>query len=439
LNIASNLLIFFHNVWTLYTFRTGEIMRRLLVVLLAALVVTSSALAEPYYSVLFGQSCFLCHQNPTGRGLRSTYGSQYFAPRYLPTWPPSDSMLAKFSPQLGSSVIIGADIREIWMSEDTPVPGQRGGLSAPFGTNTGTDANMNGTIYLAFQPTDYISLRYTQDLRNSLRYEAYGMVNGSLHKIPLHGYIKAGQFQENFGWAFSDHTAFVRTGLWEGYTGGVSGANPPTPPRYGAGGEVGLSGYHVTLTGSLTDDADAAFPPGPQDMPKRWVARAMVQQGVEKLGLEFTGGGSWRYEPSYGAASTRERWWGGFGGIGWQGMANTLGCKDGFGFLSTAALFEYDRKAWSPTWYPTAVTSAYSTTQLSIMVHPGVWVLGAYDWLDNTGLKDGNEAQRYSVGVQLFPWTWVDISPMYRLYKPVPMPGMKSRVRHGELQAHFQF
>ena len=413
-------------------------MKRLLMVLSVALILTSIASAEPYYSVLFGQSCFLCHQNPSGRGLRSTYGSQFFAPRYQPTWKPDDSTLARMSPMLTPAILIGADFRTIYMAEDAPVSGQGSGFSAPFSTNTGSDNQMNATIYLAFQPTDRISLRYTQDLVGDFygvrRFEAFGMA----HVLPFHGYVKVGQFQENYGWAFSDHTAYVRTGLWEGYSGSVT--SPPIPPRYGVGGEVGIAPYNVSITGSFTQTAEPVGEPGPADSQKRWTARIMAQQGIEKLGLEFTGGVSGRYQPVFGDETTREKWWGGFGGIGWQGIADVMGCKSGFGFLTTAALFEYDRKAWTPTVPGPSVISAYSTTQLSVMVHPGVWVLGAYDWLDNTGKKDGNEARRTSVGLQFFPWPWVDLSPVYRLYKPpTTSSGQRARIRHFEAQAHFLF
>jgi hypothetical protein len=66
-------------------------------------------------------------------------------------------------------------------------------------------------------------------------------------------------------------------------------------------------------------------------------------------------------------------------------------------------------------------------------------MIGAYDWLDNTGESDGNEAQRYSMGLQLFPWPWLDILPIYRLYKPPADLSTKSTVQHAELQAHFLF
>lgn len=320
------------------------------------------------------------------------------------------------------------------MSESTPSPEARTGLSAPFSTNTGTNALMQGNLYFAFQPTDQLTFRYTQDLVNTSRYEAYG----TAHVLPLHGYVKVGQFQDNYGWGFADHTAFVRTGLWEGYDGGPYAS--PTPPQFSVGGEIGFSPQPFNLTVSYTDAAGQV--PAPMDVQKHWTARAMAQKGISSLGLEFTGGASYFHAPAMGSDFPKQQRWGGFGGIGWQGISDAMGCKTGFGFLTSALLFEYDRKAWRPLSAPSPITSAYATAQLSTMIHPGVWLLGAYDWLDNnTEANDANKAERTSVGVQFFPWPWVDITPMYRLYVPSssPVSPHSRNIRHLEMQVHFLF
>jgi hypothetical protein len=188
---------------------------------------------------------------------------------------------------------------------------------------------------------------------------------------------------------------------------------------------------------SYTDDAGQT--PAPFDVQKHWVARAMVQKGIQPLGLEFTAGGNYFHAPSMGGDSSKQRRWGGFGGIGWQGLDGVAGCDRGFGFLTTALLFEYDRKAWTPPGQRRSMTSAYSTTQVNIMLHPGIWAVGMYDWLDNSGRKDGNETKRLSLGAQFFPWPWVDILPMYRIYSPAPTAEPTRNINHLEVQAHFFF
>lgn len=395
--------------------------------------------AEPHYSAVFGQSCHLCHAGATGRGMRSLYGSQFFAATYLPFKPVSFELLEKVKPKLSESVSIGADLRTIWMSENTQDDNAEAGLSAPFSTNTGTLSQMEGYLYFALQPTEQVMLYYSQGIaQSSGRFEAYGQVS----VLPYHGFLKAGQFQENFGWAFADHTSFVRTGLFAEYDG--SEFSTPDAPRYGVGGEIGFHPKYFDVTASFTN-ASNTFPHA-RDTQKRWYVRASALHGMESLGLQFIGGGSWflaprKYQdpefPFFGEQKRNEGW-GGFAGIGWQGLQNRLGCHGGFGFLTTSLLFEYDRKAWTHTASFTDVTSAYSTSQISVMVQPGVWLTGAYDWLDN-GIRGSEdpEAERTTIGAQVFPLPWVEIAPRYRLLNP--SGNTLRNKQQWEVQAHFFF
>jgi hypothetical protein len=419
------------------------------------LLVAISAQSEPHFSAITGQSCFLCHENPSGRGMRSLYGSQFFGPTYLPMQPVDEKVLEKLKPQLSESVTIGCDLRTIWMSENTQDKNKQAGLSAPLATNTGTIAQMEGYVYFAFQPTEKFLIYYNQGIATFAgHFEAFGLAN----VLPLKGYIKAGQFQENYGWIFADHTSFVRTGLFADYTG-QEGASP-IAPHYALGAEIGFRPKRFDITASLTGEQTST--PVPRDSQKRWFVRAQFQQGIEKLALQFTAGGSWFLAP-YKAAdpeytflsdeSKRNEAWGGFAGIGWQGLQERMRCHGGFGFLASSLLFEYDRRAWSPInprfgqpnepLYLSPVTSAYSTAQLSVMVQPGVWVLGQYDWMDNgynVSLDPVNvnfAAHRTTLGFQIFPLPWVELSPRYRVQK---LAGIAARDKESvELQAHFIF
>ncbi len=416
-------------------------MKHLLVFVCLIALGTGIAYAEPHYTAMFGQSCFLCHTNPSGRGMRSLYGSQFFGPTYLPVKPVSFELLEKIKPQLSESVTIGADLRTIWLSENTQDKTTEAGLSAPLSTNTGTISQMEGYLYLSLQPSDHFLIYYSQGVaQSSGRFEMYGMAEG----LPLHSFLKAGQFQENYGWAFADHTSFVRTGLFGDYTG--TEFTPPNPPHYGVGAEAGLRPWKFDITASFTGGQSNI--PTARDSQKRWFARAQIQQGIGKLGLQFTGGGSYFHAPVKAAdpeypfifRRLRDEAWGGFAGIGWQGLEGKFGCTNGFGFLAASLLFEYDRRAWTHpiNINPGPVTSAYSTSQLSLQVQPGIWILGQYDWMDNgvPGIADP-EAERSTLGLQIFPLPWVELSPRYRLYN---LAGISPRNKQQfEFQAHFFF
>jgi hypothetical protein len=296
---------------------------------------------------------------------------------------------------------------------------------------------MEGYLYVDIHPAEEFTIYYSQGIAQaSGRYEAYGLAR----VLPFHGAIKGGQFQEHFGWRFADHTSFVRTGLWMDYTGGPY--ESPTPPQYGVGGEIRIHPWWLDMNFSYTN-ANGAIP-GDRDTQKRWVARAMLQRSLSKLNLSFTGGGSWMHAPGkaadpefafFGPAPKRTAW-GGFGGIGWEGMIGTLGCDDGFGFLATTILFEYDRKIWTPPGF-TETMSAYSTTQVEIMLQQGLWLAGAYDWMDLDQSENvGGDVERTSVGLQIFPISWVELDARYRLYSGSGYLRNKQQV---EGQMHFFF
>ncbi len=407
---------------------------RILFAIAAIFLFGNTALAEPHYTALFGQGCHLCHVNPSGKGMRALYGSQFFAPNYLPVKPIDFEKLEKIKPQLSESVMIGCDLRTIWMSENTQ-DNSESGLSAPLSTNTGKISQMEGNLYLTLQPSEEFFAYFSQGVRGENdggtggRTELFGVAD----VLPWNGYMKAGQFQENYGWAFADHTSFVRTGLWQGYDG--DWYSSPTPPHYGVGAEMGFRPMFLDVSGSFMNGQ--SYFPDPSDRQKRWTVRAQAQRGIEKLKLQFTGGGSWMHAPPLFSSSTRMEAWGGFAGIGWEGMAGKLGCDEGFGFLATSLLFEYDRKSWSPFAQPPALTSAYSTTQLSTMVQQGVWLVGQYDWLE-MGDNLGTEAERTSIGLQVFPLPWVDLQPRYRLYSSSHADRLKN-TQHWEMLVHFAF
>lgn len=266
-------------------------MKHLVKAVMMTLLLAGAASAEPHYSVLFGQSCFLCHTNPTGRGMRSLYGSQFFSPTYLPIKPVAAELLERIKPQLSDAVTIGADLRTIWLSENTQSDSAAAGLSAPLSTNTGTIAQMQGNIYLALAPSDQFLIYYSQGIAQaSGHFEAFGLAN----VLPLNGFVKAGQFQENFGWIFADHTSFVRTGMFMNYMG-MSG-DTPHPPEYGVGAEVGIRPKYVDLTASFTNAQTQI--PMTRDTQKRWFARGQVQQGIQSWGLQVAAGGAGSMRPT---------------------------------------------------------------------------------------------------------------------------------------------
>ncbi len=400
--------------------------------LLLCAFVTTTAFARPQYSAIFGQSCFLCHANPTGNGMRELYGSQFFGPQYLPVRPVNYETLNKIKPQLSESVTIGADLRTIWLATSTLNDTTEAGLSAPFSTNTGTTSQMEGNLYLQIRPTEQMMIYLSRGVADvSGRMEAYGLANLKGYKA----WIKGGQFQENYGYRFADHTAFTRTGLWSGYDGGAFSS--PTPPHYGVGIEAGTRIATFDISASYTS-AQSNIPTD-RDQQKRWMARAFGQRRVPfAQKWVVSGGASWFHAPGkpadpetgFPGQANKTVAWGGFGGIAFEGIHNRMGSGNGasnFGWLATSLLFEYDRKNWNTpsswTTNPFMVTSAFATAQLEVMAYQGVWLQCAYDWMNNAETSTiAGEAERTSVGVASYVLPWVEVSLKHRLYSSEENP-----------------
>jgi hypothetical protein len=171
-----------------------------------------AANAIPRYSARYGQKCLLCHQNPTGGGMRSTYASQFIVPVEMTMRDSGDDPGEGFDPYLNESITIGADMRTLaaYTADD-----QKHLESNLF--------QMQGDIYVSAQLDERFQVYFDRGISTS--YELYGL--GFI--LPAGGYVKMGRFAPDYGWRFADHKAYVRDML---------GFAPPTHSDVGM--EVGF-------------------------------------------------------------------------------------------------------------------------------------------------------------------------------------------------------
>jgi len=164
--------------------------------LLLAVIVgsrTTPAWALPRYAASYGQSCTLCHENPTGGGLRTLYATQYLIPEEIAArgWPTAEEagFLAGQSPEISPNITIGTDLRTLAYQQD-------GGVGSTFA--------MQGDFYVNLQLSATASAYVEQGLSSS------GEIFGLLRGLPLESYLKAGRFIPDYGWRFADHQMFNR-------------------------------------------------------------------------------------------------------------------------------------------------------------------------------------------------------------------------------------
>jgi hypothetical protein len=174
--------------------------------------------AEPYLAVQMGFKCNQCHVNPTGGGLRTTYGN-VFAQTILPH-DHIDTGNDVWTGDVMRFLRIGGDLRFDFKVTETP------------GTKTTNTFVMDSTrVYLQGNVIPDRFFVYIDELvapGGALNREAYGLYWSANHEW----YVKAGQMYLPFGWRLQDQTAFIQM---------VSGINMTTPDQ---GVEVGWEKGH---------------------------------------------------------------------------------------------------------------------------------------------------------------------------------------------------
>lgn len=326
------------------------------------------AFALPRYSARYGQSCALCHVNPTGAGMRTLYASQDIVPRDLAWCRATAESLTGIDPRIGRNITIGTDFREIYYSDF--------GEEGPGATNARGFFQMQGDLYLAFQPGHKTTLYYARSMNDTR--EAF-----ALHYLTPELYVKAGQFVPSEGWKFDDHTMFVRADL---------GFYPPAISDVGvevgalAGGldaQVALlngsPGSRLGTDGELAGSANAVY---------------RFRAGAANLALGATGyrrrlaGGGRDVAGIFGYVNWRGLTWVGQGDLEWPG---SLGVSSDSGRVG--------------------ITSQ----ELSLVLHRGLDLLATYDYFDPDVNRAGdNTAWRIGGGVNFMPASYAVLQALYR-------------------------
>ncbi len=169
--------------------------------------------AEPYIAIQQGLKCTSCHVNPTGGGMRNTFGN-VFAQTLLPMMH-IDTGPNVWTGSLNSFIGIGGDLR--YDATLTQEPGQR--------TIDQFDLEQMRVYLDASVIPDRLMVYADEQVApgGATNEEAWAMYWSANHDW----YVKAGQMYLPFGFRLQDQTAFVQQ---------VSGINMTTPDR---GVEVG--------------------------------------------------------------------------------------------------------------------------------------------------------------------------------------------------------
>jgi len=168
-----------------------------------------AAHAEPYLAVQFGLKCDVCHVNPTGGGLRTTFGD-VLAQTVIP-YQHLDTGLDNWTGQLGTPYLrAGGDLR--FDAQDTAAPNTK---------SLDEFSLEQARVYLEANVIPDRLLAYVDEQvapGGALNREAYVLYWSAAHDW----YLKAGQMYLPFGLRLQDQTAFILT---------ATGINMTTPDQ----------------------------------------------------------------------------------------------------------------------------------------------------------------------------------------------------------------
>ena len=385
---------------------------RLRLICLAAVFITGTQQSHslPRFALMAGAKCSSCHVNPTGGQMRTEYGLAFSTDKVpIEAWRDSDFT---FSGKVSDNISIGGEYRSQFIYD---------GLS-----KTTAFQAMTTSVYGAATIGKKIVFYFKQDLINGTY---NGLSNGTdpfngteafvlARILPSGGYIKGGSFMPNYGWRIDDHTSYTRGGDL-GYTGAGSQAGLLFVPNYkDIGVEVGAYIENLFVTAGLFNGTGHRYPIDFSDK-KAYAVKVEYSGGISSL--NFILGAS-----AYGFRAFS------MGGV-----------SAGFGTGDVTILGEID---WTKNYMvgpanPGGNLSA-AFAEIDFRAIQGVWIIGKFDMVDPVeGVADDdaspftNTVKRLTLGFEIFPFSFVDLRPQYRIV--METPGISNDVALVQMHAWF--
>lgn len=375
-------------------------MKRLSWVLVIIVVASHWGSALPKFATRQGAKCQSCHINPTGKGMRSTFGSTYGREELtLPTFKEATD-IEDYSPSLNDFFTIGMDYRNLFYYREQ--------------TSTSSLFQMQGDLYLDLRLNKKFRIYFDKGLYSG--FEVFGLAK----VLPLDGYIKIGNFIPAYGLKMDDHNLFTRSGPYFSINPAL--AAYPTGLGFGQGAEdtgveFGFAPSIFTVNVGVFNGRKGGLTGTAGTKNKAVVVRADAT--ILSDLVNFNLGGSFYSLPTPGGPGKTQI----AGAFGVLSLANNLTLQG-----------EYDQLS---TYIPSKngmVTGSILYGEANYMLISGVDLKFGYEFYDpNIDLKDGT-VTRWTIGAELFPMTGVEVRPLYRINQEKP-----TELKNNELHIMFHF
>ena len=399
-----------------------EQMKKAAVLIVAAFIMfagTNQLLALPKFASRVGVKCAACHVNPTGKGMRNTFGSTYGREElpmrtYKNVVDTSDdgkvtmtkedvTNIDDFSTAITPNLSYGADFRTLYFYEAN--------------NKTSSVFQMQGDLYLNFRLNRQFLLYVDKELYNG--FEVFGLAK----VLPLDGYLKAGQFIPSYGTKIDDHTTFIRGGPYLPLNPAI--ANYPQGLVFGernglhpqqTGIEAGISPSIFSLQVGLFN----GYPNSGTSGTNATKFKTITVRGDATIQSELINvnvGGSFYNDPNPDPTE-KATFYGGFGSIT---VLKSLTLNGEFDYIQTPVA-------------GVTTTGFMSYTELNYVLVNGVDLKLGYDFYDpDKNLKTGSEA-RTNVGAEFFLMSGVEVRPLYRFNLEQP-----TEINNDEFDLMFHF
>ena len=360
-------------------------MKPVKLIILASIIlgIYSSVYSFPRLALKLNDNCADCHVNPTGGTMRNENG-WYYGMYPMSLMSPRDKDLT-LSPKLNDNISFGIDFRGQFL------------YAEEFGKTDFHD--MSGAVYTGIKLSNEIEVAARYDFVQQI-WEAYGL----LRVLPNNGYVKGGTFTPNFGIRLDDHTAYTRGGDFNVVTTGGKQGLMYSPFYTESGVEVGA---YVDDWAFIT--ASVGKPNNNQffESDPTYTARVEFSPAIDRFGLLF--GGSYAAHktklfppPDFAKTILSSDLYGGFIGLGY----------DRFSLLA-----EYDI---ADNYAGTDIKSAAAMAELTYLITVGLEALVRYDRWDPNFEVDDDELSHLIVGLEFFPYSFVEVKTQYRFHIEEP-------------------
>ena len=345
-------------------------------VLLLIIICLSEGNALPRFSLRGGGGdCSGCHVNPTGGDMRNR-GGWGFGKNVLPMQTTDEDF--EMSNKIGENIQFGLDLRGqalLIITEDKKrIDFQR----------------MTGSLYTNIDLSEKINVFTRYDFVQAI-WEAYGVAR----ILPNDSYIKGGTFQSNYGIRLDDHTAYTRGGDLGLVTNSVSGLIY-NPAYTESGIELGVYfDDFAFLTASAGNPSRLLFQVDPV-----YTANLKIQPTIGEAAAIFFGGSFATFKKSTEMP-----------------VVNMYGGYAGFGFGDFTIMGEFDI---ANDYIKKDSASTAMMVEVAYRVIKGLEAVVRFDRFDPNSDIDKDELTRLVIGFEIFPYSFIEIRPQYRLQMEDP-------------------